>query len=45
MFEQSLLDAQGTKTKTKYTVFMSFLLECVGPPAAAATAAAAGRGG
>jgi protein TonB len=29
MFEQSLLDAQGTKTKTKYTVFLSFLLECL----------------
>ena len=29
MFEQSLLDLQGTKTKTKYTVVMSFLLECV----------------
>jgi protein TonB len=30
MFEQSLLDAQGTKTKTKYTVFVSFILECIG---------------
>jgi len=30
MFEQSLLDLQGTKTKTKYTVLVSFLLECVG---------------
>src|SRR5574340_220514 len=29
MFEQSLLDAQGTKTKTKYTVFVSFVLECL----------------
>ena len=29
MFEQSLLDLQGTKTKTKYTVVMSFLVECV----------------
>ncbi|HYM09990.1 MAG TPA: energy transducer TonB [Bryobacterales bacterium] len=27
MFEQSLLDSQGTKTKTKYTVFVSFVLE------------------
>jgi protein TonB len=30
MFEQSLLDLQGTKTKTKYTVVFSFLLECLG---------------
>jgi protein TonB len=30
MFEQSLLDLQATKTKTKYTVLMSFVLECVG---------------
>ena len=30
MFEQSLLDLQGTKTKTKYTVFVSFILECIG---------------
>ena len=29
MFEQSLLDAQGTKTKTKYTVFVSFLFQCL----------------
>ncbi len=30
MFEQSLLDLQGTKTKTKYTVLISFVLECFG---------------
>ena len=30
MFEQSLLDLQATKTKTKYTVLMSFVLECLG---------------
>ena len=30
MFEQSLLDLQGTKTKTKYTVVMSFIVECIG---------------
>lgn len=30
MFEQSLLDLQaGTKTKTKYTVFVSFGLQCL----------------
>ncbi len=29
MFEQSLLEVQTTKTKTKYTVFMSFVLECI----------------
>lgn len=30
MFDQSLLDLQGTKTKTKYTVVVSFILESVG---------------
>lgn len=30
MFEQSLLDLQGTKTKTKYTVVLSFIAECIG---------------
>jgi protein TonB len=30
MFEQSLLDLQGTKTKTKYTVLVSFLVESIG---------------
>lgn len=30
MFEQSLLDLQATKTKTKYTVFVSFVVECIG---------------
>src|SRR5712692_2712828 len=30
MFEQSLLDLQATKTKTKYTVFMSFIVETIG---------------
>ncbi len=30
MFEQSLLDLQATKTKTKYTVFLSFIVESIG---------------
>ncbi len=30
MFEQSLLDLQATKTKTKYTVFVSFVFESIG---------------
>lgn len=29
MFEQSLIDLQGAQTKTKYTVFVSFLLQCL----------------
>ncbi len=30
MFEQSLLDLQGTRTNTKYTVVVSFLVESIG---------------
>ena len=30
MFEQSLLDLQATKTKTKYTVFISLVVESIG---------------
>jgi protein TonB len=30
MFEQSLLDLQTTKTKTKYTVLISTIVECIG---------------
>ncbi|MBI3668130.1 MAG: energy transducer TonB [Acidobacteria bacterium] len=29
MFEQSLLDAQGVKTTTRYTVFFSFFVQCL----------------